>query len=165
MTAPDKLFGVFHDVHLLLLVDTMLASQSASIKMGWPDAYCRAAWRARCAAPSAPHRGRAATARGVLAQRIDTAGEEALAPHRNLAPAQASFDGDALVLSTLSSEQNDQRSLLQPGLHRAALCKPAKLPQGVLVQLDRLGNSHSSSLLKRLSMPMTVSSITSRALH
>lgn len=41
VTAPDELFGVFHGVHLLLLVDTMLAGLSTSIKMGWPDAYTR----------------------------------------------------------------------------------------------------------------------------
>ena len=40
VTAPDEGFGVFDGVHLLLLVDNMLAGQPASIKMGWPDAYC-----------------------------------------------------------------------------------------------------------------------------
>lgn len=39
MTSPDEGFGVFDGVHVLLLVDTMLAGQPASIKMGWPDAY------------------------------------------------------------------------------------------------------------------------------
>lgn len=47
----------------------------------------------------------------------------------NLAPVQASLNGDVLVLSTLSSEQHHQRPLLQPGLYRPALGKPAKLPQ------------------------------------
>ena len=39
VASPDEGFGVFDGVHLLLLVDTMLAGQPASIKMGWPDAY------------------------------------------------------------------------------------------------------------------------------
>jgi hypothetical protein len=41
VTAPDELFGVFHGVHRLLLVDTLLASLSTSIKMGWPDVHGR----------------------------------------------------------------------------------------------------------------------------
>ena len=59
----------------------------------------------------------------------------------------------------------DQRALLQPSLHCAALGQHTKLPLGVLIQFNRLGNPHCSNLLERLSMPTNISSITSRALH
>jgi hypothetical protein len=75
--------------------------------------------------------GRAATARGVVAQCIHAVGQETPARHCNLAPVQASLDDAVRVLPPIGSEQNDQRSLLQPSLHRAALGKPAKLSHGM----------------------------------
>jgi hypothetical protein len=110
-------------------------------------------------------RGRPTTARRVLAQRIDAAVKEALAPQRHLAPIQARLDGDVLVLPTLGGQQNHERSLLQSRLHRSAFGKHTQLPLGELIQFDRLGNPHRSSLLGRWSMPSHLSSTTSRALH
>jgi hypothetical protein len=91
--------------------------------------------------------------------------KEALAPQRDLAPIQARLDGDVLVLPPLGSQQHHERALLQSGLHRAALGKHPQFPLGDLIQFNRLGNSHGSSLLERMSMPMELSSANSRALH
>ena len=58
-----------------------------------------------------------------------------------------------------------KRPLMKPSLYSQALGEHTKLPLGVLVQLNRLGNPHRSSLLGGWSMPGTMSSTTSRALH
>jgi hypothetical protein len=110
-------------------------------------------------------RSRPARARRVLAKRIDAAFQKTLAPQRNLAAIEARLDSDVLVLQTLGGQQHHERPLLQPGLNSPALGQHAKLPLGVLVQFNRLGNPHRSSLLGDWSMPSQISSITSRALH
>ena len=108
-------------------------------------------------------RGRPPRARRVLAKRIDATVQEALAPQRHLAAIKADLNGDVLVLQTLGGQQDYQRPLMKSYLNSSALGQHAKLPLGVLVQFDRLGNSHRSSLLGDWSRQL--SSITSRALH
>ena len=93
------------------------------------------------------------------------ADQEALAPHRDLAPPQADLDGHVFVLPTLGSQMHHQRPLLMPGLNLPTLGKHTKLPLVVLIQFSRLRNSHCPSLLERMRMPMTLRSINSRAMH
>ena len=83
----------------------------------------------------------------VLAKGIDAAVREALPPQRHLAAIEADLDGDVLVLQAPGGQQNDLRPLLKPSLHSTALGQRTKLPLRVLIQFNRLGNPHDSSLL------------------
>jgi len=104
-------------------------------------------------------------ARRVLAKRIDACVQKPLTPQRHLAAIKTRLDRDVLVLPALGGKQDYERTLLESGLHAPALGQHTKLPRGALVQFNRLGNPHRSSLLGDWSMPWQLSSITSRALH
>jgi hypothetical protein len=73
--------------------------------------------------------------------------------------------GDVLVLPALSGQQHDAGSLLNSSLDAAPLGKNKQFVLRRGIQLDRLGNSHRSSLLGGWSMPREISSITSGAVH
>lgn len=45
VSPPRGSLGVFHDVHLISLVDTILGGATSILKMGSPDAYTAAIWR------------------------------------------------------------------------------------------------------------------------
>lgn len=85
--------------------------------------------------------------------------------HRDHAAVQASRNGNILVCPTLGGQQHHERSLLEPGLNRSVFGDHTQLELGALIQFNRLGNPHRSSLLERLSVPTQLSSITSRALY
>jgi hypothetical protein len=104
------------------------------------------------------HRGWASRARRVLAKRIDATVQEALAPQRHLASIQTRLHGNVLVLPPLGGQQDHECSLLEPGLHSSTFDEHTQFPLGVLVQFNRLGNSHRSSLLRDWRRPPTISS-------
>ena len=84
--------------------------------------------------------------RSVLAQSIDAAVQETLTSQRHLAPVEPDLHCEALILSAIRGEQDHACPLLQPSLHSPGLGKHTKLPLGRLVQFDRHGDPHRSSL-------------------
>jgi hypothetical protein len=103
--------------------------------------------------------------RGASLRSASMPPSKALAPQRHLASIQVRLHGNVLVLPPLGGQQDHECSLLEPGLHSSTFGEHTQFPLGVLVQFNRLGNSHRSSLLRDWRRPPTISSETSRALH
>ncbi len=85
-------------------------------------------------------RGGSTCARSILAKRIDAAVQKTLTPQRHLPAIEPRLERDVLVLPACGGHQDHERSLLKPSLHSPALGQHTKLPLGVLVQFNRLGD-------------------------